>query len=148
MYVESNVTSSFCHGLGICTLTNPSVGDVMWSQQNFEVILGRLRHPHLDWSVCKFQAHDRNRKLRYSPHIWCSVCVRLILFSHYTLAINKSRFQPVREGKGVFPCPQTNNSRYKYTLYSYPALFNDKKVRCFRHEAACDENLTVKMCGS
>ena len=28
MYAESNVTSCICHGLGICTLTNPSVRDV------------------------------------------------------------------------------------------------------------------------
>ena len=30
MYAESNVTSCICHGLGICTLTNPSVGDVIY----------------------------------------------------------------------------------------------------------------------
>ncbi len=28
----------------------------------------RLHHPRLDWSVCKFQACDRYRKSRYSPH--------------------------------------------------------------------------------
>ena len=28
----------------------------------------RLHHPCLDWSVCKFQAHDRYRKSRYSLH--------------------------------------------------------------------------------
>ncbi len=28
----------------------------------------RLRHMHFDWSVCKFQAHDRYRKSRYSTH--------------------------------------------------------------------------------
>ncbi len=28
IYAESNVTSCICHGLGICTLTNPSVCDV------------------------------------------------------------------------------------------------------------------------
>ncbi len=28
MYAKSNVTSCICHKLGICTLTNPSVGDV------------------------------------------------------------------------------------------------------------------------
>ncbi len=30
MYAESNVTSCICHKLGICTLTNPSVGDVIY----------------------------------------------------------------------------------------------------------------------
>ncbi len=28
----------------------------------------RLHHPRLDWSVGKFQAHDRYRKSRYSLH--------------------------------------------------------------------------------
>ncbi len=32
MYAESNVTSCICHKLGICTLTNPSVGDVIYFQ--------------------------------------------------------------------------------------------------------------------
>ena len=31
MYAESNVTSCIYHGLEICTLTNPSVGDVILS---------------------------------------------------------------------------------------------------------------------
>ena len=30
MYAENNVTSCICHKLGICTLTNPSVGDVIY----------------------------------------------------------------------------------------------------------------------
>ncbi len=30
MYAESNVTSCICHKLGICTLTNPRVGDVIY----------------------------------------------------------------------------------------------------------------------
>ncbi len=30
MYAESNVTSCICHKLGMCTLTNPSVGDVIY----------------------------------------------------------------------------------------------------------------------
>ena len=55
------MTSCIFHGLGICTLTNPSAGDVIY-------FLDRLHHPHLDWSVCKFQACDRYRKSRYSPH--------------------------------------------------------------------------------
>ncbi len=29
-HAESNVTSCICHKLGICTLTNPSVGDVIY----------------------------------------------------------------------------------------------------------------------
>ena len=41
MYAESNVTSCICHKLGICTLTNPSVGDVIYQES-------RLHHPHLD----------------------------------------------------------------------------------------------------
>ena len=61
MYAKSNVTSCICHKLGICTLTNPSVGDVIYQES-------RLHHPRLDWSVCKFQACDRYRKSRYSPH--------------------------------------------------------------------------------
>ncbi len=32
MYAESNVTSCICHKLGICTLTNPSVGDVIYQE--------------------------------------------------------------------------------------------------------------------
>ncbi len=35
MYAESNVTSSICHQLGICTLTNPSVGDVIYQESRF-----------------------------------------------------------------------------------------------------------------
>ncbi len=41
MYAESNVTSCICHKLGICTLTNPSVGNVIYQES-------RLHHPHLD----------------------------------------------------------------------------------------------------
>ncbi len=41
MYAESNVTSCICHKLGICTLTNPSLGDVIYQES-------RLHHPHLD----------------------------------------------------------------------------------------------------
>ncbi len=74
MYAESNVTSCICHKLGICTLANPSVGDVIYQES-------RLHHPHLDglinyithsWiglvsvSVYKFQACDRYKKSRYS----------------------------------------------------------------------------------
>ena len=61
------------------------MGDVIY-QEN------RLHHPHLDWSVCKFQAHDRYRKSRYSPHTSDvhAVCLRSILSSlSYTLD-NKS----------------------------------------------------------
>ncbi len=35
---------------------------------NVGILYIRLHHPHLDWSVCKFQACDRYRKSRYSPH--------------------------------------------------------------------------------
>ncbi len=47
---------------GWCNLsTDPRVGDVIY-------FLDRLHHPRLDWSVCKFQACDRYRMSRYSPH--------------------------------------------------------------------------------
>ncbi len=45
------MTSCICHGLGICTLTNPSVGDVIYQES-------------------KFQACDRYRKSRYSPQAY------------------------------------------------------------------------------
>ncbi len=67
MYAESNVTSCICHKLGICTLTNPSVGDVIYQTSPTRGTVDRLHHPLLDWSVCKFQACDRYRT-RYSPH--------------------------------------------------------------------------------
>ncbi len=35
MYAESNVTSCICHKLGICTLTNPSVGDVIYQELDY-----------------------------------------------------------------------------------------------------------------
>ncbi len=96
MYAESNVTSCICQKLGICTLTNPSVGDVLshchithaWIGQCANILyiihawIGQCansklvtdtgchlsHHPRLDWSVCKFQACDRYRMSRYSPH--------------------------------------------------------------------------------
>ena len=37
MYAESNMTFCICHKLGICTLTNPSVGDVIFIQWNLQV---------------------------------------------------------------------------------------------------------------
>ncbi len=52
MYAESNVTSYICHKLGICTVTNPSVGDVIIKKVDY------ITHTCMDWSVCKFQAHD------------------------------------------------------------------------------------------
>ncbi len=69
IYAESNVTSCICHKLGICTLTNPRVGDVTVPHVGDVIyFLDRLHHPLLDWSLCKFQACDRYRKSRYSPH--------------------------------------------------------------------------------
>ena len=35
MFAESNVTSCICHKLGICTLTNPSMGDVIYHKMRF-----------------------------------------------------------------------------------------------------------------
>ncbi len=71
-YAESNVTSCISHKLGICTLTNPSMGDVIYQESRLHHptrgTVDRLHHPLLDWSVCKFQACDRYRMSRYSPH--------------------------------------------------------------------------------
>ncbi len=51
MYAESNVTSCVCHKLGICTLTNPSVDDVIYffayRQLLFTTIINLLRGE--DW---------------------------------------------------------------------------------------------------
>ena len=69
MYAESNVTSCICHKLGICTLTNPSVGDVIYQES-------RLHHPHVEqwidyithsW-IGQCEACDIYRMSRYSPH--------------------------------------------------------------------------------
>ncbi len=55
MYAESNVTSCICHKLGICTLTNPSVGDVIYQES-------RLHHPHVEQLV------------DYIAHSWIGIC--------------------------------------------------------------------------
>ncbi len=50
-----------------------------------------LHHPHLDWSVGKFQAHDRYRKLRYSLHTsdtqYAYVLSIIIIYSWYLLCV-------------------------------------------------------------
>ncbi len=61
MYAESNVTPYICLGLGICTLINPSVGDVIY-------FLDRLHHHLLGLVSVQIPACDRYRKSRYSPH--------------------------------------------------------------------------------
>ena len=73
MYAESNVTSCICHKLGICTLTNPSVGDVIYQES-------RLHHPHLDGLI------------DYITHAWIGQCANSKLVtdtgSHVTLRIH------------------------------------------------------------
>ncbi len=73
MYAESNVTSCICHKLGICTLTNPSVGDVIYQES-------RLHHPHLDGLI------------DYITHAWIGQCANSKLVtdtgSHITLRIH------------------------------------------------------------
>ena len=49
------MTSCICHKLGICTLTNPSVGDVIYQES-------RLHHAHLDGLI------------DYITHAWIGQC--------------------------------------------------------------------------
>ena len=80
MYAESNATSYICLGLRICTLINPSVGDVIY-------FLDRLHHHLLGLVSVQIPACDRYRKSRYSPHTSDvqHAYVRYFLLYHYTL---------------------------------------------------------------
>ena len=71
MYAESNVTSCICHKLEIYTLTNPSVGDVIYQES-------RLHHPHMDGLI------------DYITHAWIGQCAnsKLVPGSHVTLRIH------------------------------------------------------------
>ncbi len=76
MYAESNVTSCICHKLGICTLTNPSVGDVE----------SRLHHPHVE------------QLIDYITHSWIGQCANSKLVTdtgcHVTLRIHLIHSMP------------------------------------------------------
>ena len=71
----SNVTSCICHKLGICTLTNPSVGDVIYQES-------RLHHPH----------SHLDGLIDYITHAWIGQCANSKLVtdtgSHVTLRIH------------------------------------------------------------
>ncbi len=69
------------------SIANPSVGDVIYQES-------RLHHPRLDWSVCKFQACDRYRESRYSPHTSDVqyAYVRYSLLYHILLLSSRSHF--------------------------------------------------------
>ncbi len=73
MYVESNVTSCICYKLGICTLTNPSMGDVIYQ-------------PIQVWVIKSTFLID------YITHTWIGQCVNSKLVtdtgSHVTLRIH------------------------------------------------------------
>ena len=63
--------NNLCHWFCICTLIQ--LVWMVWCNL-------LLEFAHLDWSVCKFQAGDRYKKSRYSPHTSDArtVCIRII----------------------------------------------------------------------
>ena len=94
MYAESNVTSCICHKLGICTLTNPSVGDVMYQES-------RLHHPHLDglmYQESRLHHPHLDGLIDYITHAWIGQCANSKLVtdtgSHVTLRIHLIHSMP------------------------------------------------------
>ena len=115
MYAESNVTSCICHKLGICTLINPSVGDLIYFVCKFQALTDTGNHVtlriHLIYSRPTF---DTLFSIIYS----CSLpCNSYRVYSLVSIASSRRRGKDVWSNPPLFhgpvsECCRTNSVRF------------------------------------